>query len=204
MSHRVRSHWTLGLTSLVILAGCGETPETAYHDSELGIHFDYPEGWRRLKPSELPPGKESLVTIEDSTGLASVSLVEFDLQAVIGTLDMQLLLQMARDEDVSEGLALFVQLNTTFDEVFERRYNRYRLLDRNWARPLPGAKALTSELVFQGQLPGEPMKWRMAAIILIVGQEEKGFIMAYSAPLSLLDDFRPAFQFVEDSWRTIS
>jgi hypothetical protein len=131
--------------------GCGEQPaETAYHSAELGIHFDYPEGWRRLEPSELPRGKESLVTIEDSSGAASVSLVEFDLQAVLGTLDTRLMLQMAGEGNVQKALALFVQLNSTFDEVFQRRYDRYELLEREWVRALEGQRAVASDLVFQG------------------------------------------------------
>ncbi len=47
------------------------------------------------------------------------------------------------------------------------------------------------------------MMWRKATIILVAGQEEKGFIMAYAAPSLLIDDYRDAFEFVEESWRTI-
>ncbi len=201
---RVPSPTSWGPALLVLAAGCGGPPETAYHNRELGIHFDFPEGWQRLEPSELPPGKESLVTIEDSTRVASVSLVEFDLQDVLGTLDVQLMLQMAGEGNVNKALALFTQLNTTFEEVFEQRYQQFQLLDREWVRVLPGEKAVASELVFQGKRSGEPMMWRKAAIILIVGQEERGFIMAYSTPLVLLEDFRSDFQSIEDSWRTIS
>ena len=203
MSHRVRSTWVWGLASLLLATGCGGPSGTAYDNRDLGIHFDFPEGWRRLKPSGLPTGKESLVTIEDPTGAASVSPVEFDLRAVLGTLDTQLMLQMADEGDVNRAMALFVQLNSTFDEAFQRRYRRYERLDRTWVRVLRGDSAVASELVFQGQLSGEPVKWRKVAIILIVGQEEKGFIMAYSVPIQRLQQFRPAFRFVEDSWRTI-
>jgi len=185
----------------LLLAGCGEEPaETAYHDAELGIHFDFPEGWRRLDPSELPPGKESLVTIEDSSGVASVSLVEFDLQAVLGTLDTQLMLQMAGEDNVQRGLALFVQLNSTFDEVFQQRYDRYQLLDREWVRKMGDQPAVASDLVFEGQLPDEPkLMWRKASIILVAGQDQKGFIMAYAVPSLLIDDYRDAFAFIEQS-----
>ena len=195
----------VGLICLPLLIGCGEDPpETAYHNTELGIHFGYPEGWRRLKPSELPPGKESLVTIEDPSSVASVSVVEFDLQAVLGTLDTRLMLQMAGEGNVQRALALFVQLNSSFDEVFQRRYDRYELLERKWVRVLESQRAVASDLVFQGQLPGEPMMmWRKATIILVVGQEKKGFIMAYAVPSLLIDDYRDAFEFVEKSWRTI-
>lgn len=200
---RHRQPSTLGLACLLLVTGCAEQPaETAYHDTELGIFFDYPEGWRRLKPSELPAGKESRVTIEDSSGVASISLVEFDLQAVLGTLDTRLLLQMAGAANVQRALALFVQLNSTFDEVFQRRYNRYELLEREWVRVLEGQRAVGSDLVFEGQLPDEPMlMWRKATIILIVGNEEKGFIMAYAAPSLLIEDYRDAFEFVDKSWR---
>lgn len=194
-----------GLASLLTLAGCGEEPRaTAYHDADLGIHFDYPEGWRQLEPSELPAGKESLVTIEDFSGVATVSLVDFDLQAVLGTLDTQLMLQMAGEADVQRGLALFVQLNSTFDDVFQQRYDRYELLEREWVRALEGRRAVASDLVFEGQLPDEPMMmWRKATIILVAGQEEKGFIMAYAVPSLLIDDYREDFRFIEESWRTI-
>jgi hypothetical protein len=189
----------------LLLAGCGEeVADTAYHDAQLGIHFDFPGGWRRLDPSELPPGKESLVTIEDSSGVASVSLVEFDLQAVLGTLDTQLMLQVAGEDDVQRGLALFVQLNSTFDEVFQQRYDRYQLLDREWVRKYGDQPAVASDLVFEGHLPDEPMlMWRKASIILVAGQYQKGFIMAYAVPSLLIDDYRDAFDFVEMSWRTI-
>ena len=189
----------------LLLAGCGEeSVETAYHDAQLGMHFDLPGGWRRLKPSELQPGKESLVTIEDSSGVARISLVEFDLQAVLRTLDTQLMLQMAGEGNVQRALALFVQLNSTFDEAFQRRYDRYELIDREWVRVLEGQRAVASDLVFQGKLPDEPMMmWRKATIILVVGQEEKGFIMAYAVPSLLIDDYRDAFELVERSWRTI-
>jgi hypothetical protein len=189
----------------LLLAGCGEEPaETAYHNAGLGIHFDFPSGWRRLDPSELPPGKESLVTIEDSSGVASVSLVEFDLQAVLGTLDTQLMLQMAGEDDVQRALALFVQLNSTFDEVFQQRYDRYQLLDREWVRRMGDQPAVASDLVFEGKLPDEPMlMWRKASIILVAGQDQKGFIMAYAVPSLLIDDYRDAFAFIEQSWRTI-
>jgi hypothetical protein len=190
------------LTS-VLLAGCGAEPsQTEYRNDELGVYFDFPEGWRRLQASELPPGKESLVTIEDSTGLASVSLVEFDLQAVLGTLDTQLMLQMAGEGNVNKALALFVQLNSTFEDLFEQRYERYELLDREWVRALEGQQAVASDIVFQGRLPGEPLTWRKATIILVAGQDEKGFIMAYAVPSLALEDYVDAFQFVEDSWRT--
>jgi hypothetical protein len=195
----------LWLASLLTVIACGEEPaETAYHNAGLGIHFDYPEGWRRLKPSELPAGKESLATIEDSSGVATVSLVEFDLQAVLGTLDTQLMLQMAGEENVQKALALFVQLNSTFDEVFQQRYDRYELLEREWVRALIGQRALASDLVFQGKLPDEPMMmWRKATIILVAGQDERGFIMAYAVPALLIEDYRDAFEFIEKSWRTI-
>jgi hypothetical protein len=193
----------LALTSL--LAGCGEeVVDTAYHDAQLGIHFDFPEGWQRLDPSELPPGKESLVTIEDSSRVASISLVEFDLQAVLGTLDTQLMLQMAGEDDVQRGIALFVQLNSTFDEVFQQRYERYELIEREWVRKYGDQPAVASDLIFEGQLPEEPMlMWRKASIILVAGQDQKGFIMAYAVPSLLIDDYRDAFEFVEQSWRTI-
>ncbi len=193
------------LTCLLPITACGEKPAaTAYHNSELGIHFDYPEGWRPLDPSELPPGKESLVTIEDSSGVATVSLVEFDLQQVMGALDTRLMLQMADDADIERGLALFVHMNSAFDDAFRQRYDRYALLDREWVRVLEGQRAVASDLVFEGQLPDEPMMmWRKATIILVVGQEEKGFIMAYAVPSLLIDDYRDAFEFVEKSWRTI-
>lgn len=196
------------LALALLLAGCGEEPaqpaETAYHDSELGIHFDYPEGWRRLQPSELPPGKESLVTIEDSSGVARISLVEFDLQAVLGTLDTQLMLQMADEENINRALALFVQLNSTFDRVFQGRYERYELIRREWVRVLEGQRAVASDLVFRGKLPDEPMMmWRKATIILIAGQEEKGFILAYAVPSLLVDEYRAAFDLIERTWRTI-
>lgn len=202
-----RRRWLtfLGLTCLLPVTGCGEQPaQTAYHDTDLGIHFDYPEGWRQLEPSELPAGKESLVTIEDSSGVASVSLVEFDLQAVLGTVDTRLLLQMADDAQIERGLALFVQLNSSFDEAFQRRYERYQLLGREWVRVVDGQRAVASDLVFEGQLPDEPMMmWRKATIILIVGQQEKGFIMAYAVPALLIDEYRDAFRFIEESWQTI-
>jgi hypothetical protein len=196
---------TARLALALLLAGCAEeVADTAYHDVQLGIHFDFPEGWRRLDPSELPPGKESLVTIEDSSGVASISLVEFDLQAVLGTLDTQLMLQMAGEDNLQRGLALFVQLNSTFDEVFQQRYDRYELLDREWVRKFGDQPAIASDLVFEGQLPDEPMlMWRKASIILVAGQDEKGFIMAYAVPSLLIDDYRDAFEFVERSWRTI-
>lgn len=196
---------TARLAIALLLSGCGqELPDTAYHDAQLGIHFDFPEGWRRLDPSELPPGKESLATIEDSSGVASISLVEFDLQAVLGTLDTQLMLQMAGEDNVQQGLALFVQLNSTFDEVFQQRYDRYELLDREWVRKFGDQPAIASDLVFEGQLPDEPMlMWRKASIILVAGQDQRGFIMAYAVPSLLIDDYRGAFEFVERSWRTI-
>lgn len=54
--------------------------------------------------------------------------------------------------------------------------------------------------MFEGQLPDEPMlMWRRATIILVVGQEEKGFIMAYAVPSLLIDEYRDAFEFVENS-----
>ncbi len=189
----------------LLLAGCSEeAADTAYHDAQLGIHFDFPGGWRRLDPSELPPGKESLITIEDSSGVASISLVEFDLEAVLGTLDTQLMLQLAGEDDVQRGLALFVQLNSTFDEVFQRRYERYQLLEREWVRKFGDQPAVASDLVFEGQLPDEPMlMWRKATIILVAGQDQKGFIMAYAVPSLLIDDYRDAFELVEMSWRTI-
>ncbi len=202
-----RHRWLpiLGLSCLLPVTGCGEKPaQTTYHDTALGIHFDYPKGWRQLEASELPPGKESLVTIEDSSGVASVSLVEFDLQAVLGTLDTQLMLQMANEADLQGALALFVQLNATFDQVFQRRYDRYELLDREWVRVVQGQRAVASDLVFEGRLPDDPMMmWRKATIILVVGQEEKGFIMAYAVPSLLIDDYRDAFEYIEKSWRTI-
>ena len=181
-----------------------EPPPTAYHNEGLGIHFDYPEGWRQLDPSELPPGKESLVTIEDSSGVATISLIGFDLQAVLRTLDVQLMLRMADEEDVQKGLALFVQLNSTFDDIFQQRYDRYELLDREWVRKM-GQRAVASDLVFEGQLPDDdPMlMWRKATIILVAGQDETGFIMGYAVPSLLVDDYREAFEFVEKSWRTI-
>ncbi len=109
----------LGLASLILLASCGGEPsQTYYRNDELGTYFAFPDGWRRLDASELPPGKESLVTIEDPEGLASVSLVEFDLQSVLGALDTQLMLQLAGEGSVQKGLALFVQMNATFEEVF--------------------------------------------------------------------------------------
>ncbi len=204
MSHRLRPRLGGGLAVLLLAAGCGgEPPETAYQDRELGIGFDFPEGWQRLPASQLPRGKESLVTIEDSARVASVSLVEFDLPAVLRTLDVQLMLQMVGEGKARRALALFTQLNSTFEDVFAERYAEFELLDREWVRVLPGGKAVASELVFKGKLSGEPMMWRKAAIILIVGQEEKGFIMAYSSPLVLLEDFLPAFQSIEASWRTI-
>lgn len=186
----------------LLLAGCaGERMETAYHDE--GIHFDFPEGWRRLDPSELPAGKESLVTIEDSAGIAMISLVEFDLQTVLSTLDVQLMLQMAGEEDLNRALALFVQLNSTFEEIFQQRYDRYELLEREWVRKL-GPRAIASDLVFEGKLPEDPtMIWRKASIILVAGQEEKGFIMAYAVPSLVIDDYRDAFDFVDSSWSTI-
>ena len=197
----------LGLAFLALLAGCTAAPDersaTAYNNEEIGIQFDYPDGWRQLKPSELPAGKESLVTIEDSSGVAQVSLVEFDLQAVLGTIDTRLMLEMAGEGNVQRALALFVQLNSSFEDAFERRYERYQLLEREWVRALQGQRAVASELVFKGQLPGEPMMWRKAVIILKVGQEDKGFIMAYAVPSLLLDEHRAAFQFIEDSWRAI-
>ncbi len=196
-----------GLVFLLLLAGCTAAPDepsaTAYKNEEIGIQFRYPDGWRQLKPSELPAGKESLVTIEDSSGVAQVSLVEFDLQAVLGALDTRLMLEAAGGDDVQRALALFVQLNSSFDDAFQRRYERYQLLEREWVRALQGQRAVASELVFKGQLPGEPMMWRKAVIILTVGQEDKGFIMAYAVPSLLLDEYRDAFQFVENSWRTI-
>lgn len=192
------------LASSWLLAGCGDPPpQTAFHDSRLGVHFDFPTGWRRLKASELPPGKESLVTIEDSGGVAQISLVEFDLQTVMSTLDVQLMLQFAEEENLEKGLALFVQLNSTFDDVFQQRYDRYELLDREWVRLLEGQRAIASDLVFEGKLPDEPMlMWRKATIILAAGQDEKGFIMAYAVPALLIDDYRNDFDFVEQSWRT--
>ncbi len=200
----LRHRLVLGLASLILLASCGGEPsQTYYRNDELGTYFAFPEGWRRLDASELPPGKESLVTIEDPEGLASVSLVEFDLQSVLGALDTQLMLQLAGEGNVQKGLALFVQMNATFEEVFEQRYEQYELLDRAWVRPLEGQRAVASELVFRGRLPGEPMTWRKVAIILVVGQEEKGFIMAYSVPSVVLEDYVDAFQFVKDSWRAI-
>jgi hypothetical protein len=187
------------------LVGCEEeVARTEFHDAELGVHFDFPEGWQELLPSELPPGKESLITIEDSSRVASVSLVEFDLQAVLGTLDTQLMMQMAGDEDGQRALALFVHMNSTFDQVFQQRYDRYELLDREWVRVVEGQRAVASDLVFEGKLPDEPMlMWRKATIILVAGQNEKGFIMAYAVPALLIDDYRDAFDFVENSWRTI-
>jgi len=188
-----------------MLAGCGAEPDTtAYHDVRVGVHFDFPEGWRRLDPAELPPGKESLVTIEDSSGVATISLVEFDLQAVLGTLDTQLMLQMAGEENVDKAVALFVQLNSTFDDVFQQRYDRYELIDREWVRVLEGQRALASDLVFKGRLPDDPMMmWRKATIILVAGQDERGFLMAYAVPALLIDDYRDAFELVERSWHTI-
>lgn len=196
---------TACLAFTLLIGGCGEElPDTAYHDARLGIHFDFPGGWRRLDPSELPPGKESLITIEDSSGVASISLVEFDLQAVLGTLDTQLMLQLAGEDNVQRGIALFVQLNSTFDEVFQQRYHRYKLIDREWVRKFEDQPAVASDLVFEGQLPDEPMlMWRKATIILVAGQDQKGFIMAYAVPSLLIDDYRDAFEFVEKSWRTI-
>ncbi|UCC84546.1 MAG: hypothetical protein JSW46_06365 [Gemmatimonadota bacterium] len=204
MKPRLMRHITR-LAFTLLLGGCGEElPNTAYHDAQLGIHFDFPGGWRRLDPSELPPGKESLITIEDSSGVASISLVEFDLQAVLGALDTQLMLQLAGEDNVQRGIALFVQLNSTFDEVFQQRYRRYKLIDREWVRKFEDQPAVASDLVFEGQLPDEPMlMWRKATIILVAGQDQKGFIMAYAVPSLLIDDHRDAFEFVEKSWRTI-
>lgn len=190
------------LSLLLLLTACAaEPPQTAYHDE--GIHFDFPEGWQRLDPSELPPGKESLVTIEDTARIATISLVEFDLQQVLRTLDVQLMLQLAGEDDVQRGLALFVQLNSTFEEIFRGRYNNYRLLEQQWVRKL-GSRAIASDLIFEGQLPEDPiLMWRKASIILVAGQDEKGYIMAYAVPAWVLDDYRDDIQLVEDSWRTI-
>ncbi len=95
-------------------------------------------------------------------------------------------------------------MNATFDQVFQRRYDRYELLDREWVRVVQGHRAVASNLVFEGRLPDDPMMmWRKATIILVVGQEEKGFIMAYAVPSLLVDDYRDAFELVERSWRTI-
>lgn len=199
--------YTLAWLALaLLLPGCTaeKPPPTAFHDKELGVHFDYPEGWRQLDPSELPPGKESLVTIQDSRGVATISLLDFDLQAVLGTLDVQLMLQMAGEDDVQRAVALFVQLNSTFAQVFQDRYARYELLDREWVRKL-GRRAVASDLIFEGQLPDEdPMlMWRKATIILVAGQDEKGFIMGYAVPSLLVDDYHEAFESVEESWRII-
>ncbi len=189
----------------LLLAGCaGDAIETAYHDPDIGVHFDFPDGWRRLDPSELPPGKESLVTIEDTAGIATISLVEFDLQAVLSTIDVQLMLQMAGEEDIQQALALFVQLNSTFEKIFQDRYDNYKLLEQVWVRKLESSRAVASDLVFEGQLPEDPiLMWRKASIILVAGQEERGFIMAYAVPSWVLDDYRDAIAFVENSWRTI-
>ncbi len=131
------------------LAGArGRVQRTLRHhlpQPQGGDPLRLPGGLAAAEAIAVAAGKESLVTIENPTRAASVSLV----------------------------------------------------------RVLRGDKAVASELVFQGQLPGEPVKWRKAAIILAAGQEEKGFIMAYSAPLERLQEFRPAFRFVEASWRTI-
>ncbi len=189
----------------LLLAGCaGDAIETAYHDPDIGVHFDFPDGWRRLDPSELPPGKESLVTIEDTARIATISLVEFDLQAVLSTIDVQLMLQMAGEEDIQQALALFVQLNSTFEKIFQDRYDNYKLLEQVWVRKLESSRAVASDLVFEGQLPEDPiLMWRKASIILVAGQEERGFIMAYAVPSWVLEDYRDAIAFVENSWRTI-
>ncbi len=114
------------------------------------------------------------------------------------------MLQMADEADIERGLALFVQLNSTFDDVFKRRYDRYALLEREWVRVPDGQRAVASDLVFEGKLPDEPMMmWRKATIILVAGQDEKGFIMAYAVPSLLIDDYRDAFALIERSWRTI-
>jgi hypothetical protein len=207
MSEPSNRLFAIGFAFLSITAGCSAEPDvhtaTAYTNEELGIHFDYPDGWRQLRPDELPVGKESLVTIEDSSGVAQVSLVEFELQPILGALDTRLMMEAAGGDNAQRALALFVQLNSSFESSFERRYERFQLLEREWVRALAGQRAVASELVFKGQLPGEPLMWRKVAIILKTGQDEKGFIMAYAVPSLLLDEHREAFQFVEDSWRTI-
>jgi len=206
--HRTIPSWIRFFAWLALpplLAGCAEqSPATAYHDTELGVHFDYPDGWRQLDPSELPPGKESLVTIEDTARIATISLVEFDLQAVLSTIEVQLMLQMAGEEDIQQALALFVQLNSTFERIFQDRYDNYKLLEQVWVRKLEGSRAVASDLIFEGQLPEDPiLMWRKASIILVAGQDERGFIMAYAVPSWVLDDYRDAIAFVENSWRTI-
>lgn len=45
--------------------------------------------------------------------------------------------------------------------------------------------------------------WRKAAILLVAGQDERGFIMAYAVPSMVQEEFVEAFRYVEDSWRTL-
>ncbi len=196
-------HWKLMLCSVFFLGicACDRQPDDAYVNKDLGVRFDFPDGWSRMETDEYGPGKKALVVIGNSSRTAMMSLSAFDIRPFLDAIETKVILSYASQEKINRGAAFFVHINSTFEKSFSKRYDDYELLDQTWTKLLPGGAA--TEMIFTGSRPGEDPKWRKVVIILVEEVEDYGMIMAFSVPMDANEKFQKDFRAIENSWKKL-
>jgi len=214
----LRVSYFLVLTSIFIVQGCNPIPRTSFSSKNLGIQFDFPEGWSELSWLELNKqkiqrNKYDIIIIGDPNRRATVKLS--DITPLLKDRNFQYLYQCYRysklfreamsgrrkRETLSEEGQKIAEYLGFLTGMFERsaseNLTEYKL-ERRGAITLAGLPV--GELVYEGHKPGEKQSWTRLFVMI---WKDKVFILRFRVPVEYKEDYVQAFQYIESSWEWI-